>query len=73
MAILKICRILIGSGRRPCVVATSPLFPPSPARGEGFGILSPHGKGAQESPSLDGRGKGEGDNYLNPFKRIMLV
>ncbi len=31
----------------------SPLSLPSPARGEGF-----------RSPSLDGRGQGEGDSYL---------
>jgi len=48
------------SGRWPVGVKISefhdpeePLTLPSPARGEGF-----------QNPSLDGRGKGEGDNLL---------
>jgi hypothetical protein len=38
-----------------------PLTLPSPARGEGF-----------DAPSLDGRGKGEGDNHLKSQRPLTL-
>ncbi len=44
------------------MIRKSPLSLPSPARGEGF-----------QTPSLDGRGKGEGDSRMALSRLISTI